>query len=184
MKFTSIPTINYNISNINILSNKNEEISRKRENERKHKHSLRLGKLSTKSYKLIVYIYMARDLDAADNDGFSDPFLEVSYCGKNERTEIIRKTLNPTWQQALSLTIDVPQPTQYAPPIHFVIYDWDRFSSNDQIYMIFGQRISLRSIVVSKSFDLFFWFSYQFYQTLQNPRQLKIIGKIRVKWVD
>ena len=40
---------------------------------------------------------------------------------------------------------------------HFAQQNYD-----DQVSFAFGQKISLRAIIVSKSFDLIIWFTYQF----------------------
>ncbi|KAK7358279.1 hypothetical protein VNO77_00206 [Canavalia gladiata] len=43
----------------------------------------------------------ARDLIAADLRGTSDPYVSVNYGNLKKRTKVIRKTLNPHWNQTL-----------------------------------------------------------------------------------
>ncbi|XP_072559922.1 myoferlin isoform X3 [Paramormyrops kingsleyae] len=52
-------------------------------------------------YHLRVYVYQARNLMAMDKDSFSDPYCHVSFLHKSKTTEIIKATLNPTWDQTL-----------------------------------------------------------------------------------
>ncbi|XP_042357528.1 myoferlin [Plectropomus leopardus] len=52
-------------------------------------------------YHLRVYVYQARNLCAMDKDSFSDPYTHVSFLHVSKTTEVIRSTLNPTWDQTL-----------------------------------------------------------------------------------
>eukprot|EP01084_Bolivina_argentea_P175228 303497_1 len=96
-----------------------------------------MGRPYPRNYKMIVYVYQARNLDALDDSGFSDPYFEITYCGKRGKTNIIKKTLNPQWMETIILNVNVPQPAKYAPRIRCSCYDWDRFSGNDLIGRFF-----------------------------------------------
>ncbi|XP_013884160.1 myoferlin [Austrofundulus limnaeus] len=52
-------------------------------------------------YHLRVYVYQGRNLCAMDKDSFSDPYAHVSFLHISKTTEVIRTTLNPTWDQTL-----------------------------------------------------------------------------------
>ncbi|KAM6186057.1 myoferlin isoform 2-T2 [Rhynchocyon petersi] len=52
-------------------------------------------------YHLRCYIYQARNLIALDKDSFSDPYAHVSFLHRSKTTEIVYKTLNPTWDQTI-----------------------------------------------------------------------------------
>ncbi|KAI5627367.1 myoferlin, partial [Silurus asotus] len=52
-------------------------------------------------YHLRVYVYQARNLLALDKDSFSDPYVHVSFLHMSKTTEIVKSTLNPTWDQTL-----------------------------------------------------------------------------------
>ncbi|XP_037552968.1 myoferlin-like [Nematolebias whitei] len=52
-------------------------------------------------YHLRVYVYQGRSLCAMDKDSFSDPYAHVSFLHVSKTTEVIRTTLNPTWDQTL-----------------------------------------------------------------------------------
>jgi len=92
-----------------------------------------LGRPYPKNFKMCVYVYQARDLEALDDNGFSDPYFEISYCGKTEKTHRINRTLNPQWMTKITMNVDVPMPAEYAPKIRCSVYDWDRFTGNDLI---------------------------------------------------
>lgn len=46
----------------------------------------------------------------------------------------------------------------------------------------FGQNISLRSVIISSSFDLILWFSFQFYQLWTNPEVVYLVSKIEMNY--
>ncbi|XP_060781969.1 myoferlin [Neoarius graeffei] len=52
-------------------------------------------------YHLRVYVYQARNLLPMDKDSFSDPYCHVSFLHVSKTTEIIKASLNPTWDQTL-----------------------------------------------------------------------------------
>ncbi|XP_078695252.1 myoferlin-like [Branchiostoma floridae x Branchiostoma belcheri] len=81
-------------------------------------------------YKLHCYIYQARDLQSADRDGMDDPFLSVFFSCRSQRTNIVKKTLNPVWNQTLvfkELKIYGAPETIAAnpPPVLVQVYDHD-----------------------------------------------------------
>ncbi len=50
-------------------------------------------------YELRTYIYQARNLLSMDHDSFSDPYAQIAFINQSQRTEVIQKTLCPTWDQ-------------------------------------------------------------------------------------
>ena len=48
-----------------------------------------------KRWKIIVNLYQAQDLIAADDDGSSDPICEIYFWGRIFRSQPIENTLNP-----------------------------------------------------------------------------------------
>eukprot|EP01084_Bolivina_argentea_P170946 296190_1 len=110
-----------------------------------------LGRPDARNYKMIVYVYQARNLDALDDSGFSDPYFEVTYCGKRGKTNIIKKTLNPQWMEKLILDVNVPQPAKYAPKIRCSCYDWNRFSGNDLIGRFFISFVDVLDMMNKKT---------------------------------
>jgi len=81
--------------------------------------------------RLIVRLIEARALKAADFNGFSDPFVEIRIKGQvtNHKTRIIKKSLNPMWNEEFVL-----YPTHPETDILLLkIYDYDANSCNDLI---------------------------------------------------
>lgn len=78
----------------------------------------------------------ARNLPKADTFGLSDPFCEVkigmpgtsgkSYYG-TKKTQIIKKTLNPYWDEEFVMRPQNPATES----VDIFVYDWDRFTRND-----------------------------------------------------
>ena len=44
-----------------------------------------------------------------DHDSFSDPFAQIGFINQSQRTEVIEKTLCPTWDQVSAISSSVFQ---------------------------------------------------------------------------
>uniref|UniRef100_A0A3B3TZD4 Myoferlin n=1 Tax=Poecilia latipinna TaxID=48699 RepID=A0A3B3TZD4_9TELE len=87
-------------------------------------------------YHLRVYVYQGRNLCAMDKDSFSDPYAHVSFLHVSKTTEVIRTTLNPTWDQTLIFEdIEIfgdPQAIERNPPdVVFELYDSDQVGKDE-----------------------------------------------------
>ncbi|XP_058507903.1 myoferlin [Solea solea] len=87
-------------------------------------------------YHLRVYVYQARNLSAMDKDSFSDPYAHVSFLHVSKTTEIIKATLNPTWDQTLIFEdIEIyedPQRIARNPPdVVLELYDSDQVGNDE-----------------------------------------------------
>ncbi|XP_020486571.2 myoferlin [Labrus bergylta] len=87
-------------------------------------------------YHLRVYVYQARSLCAMDKDSFSDPYAHVSFLHVSKTTEVIRSTLNPTWDQTLIFEdIEIygdPQTIAQNPPdVVLELYDSDQVGKDE-----------------------------------------------------
>ncbi|XP_040905251.1 myoferlin [Toxotes jaculatrix] len=87
-------------------------------------------------YHLRVYVYQARNLCAMDKDSFSDPYAHVSFLHVSKTTEVIRATLNPTWDQTLIFEdIEIygdPQTVVHNPPdVVLELYDSDQVGKDE-----------------------------------------------------
>ena len=86
-----------------------------------------------------AYMYQARDLLSADDDGYSDPFCRVVIGNRSQKTTVQKMTVNPTYNQTLILKnlefYDYPEKLALQPPPVVVeVFDWDsivRESSRD-----------------------------------------------------
>ncbi|KAJ8418235.1 hypothetical protein AAFF_G00139440 [Aldrovandia affinis] len=89
-------------------------------------------------YHLRVYVYQARNLLPMDKDSFSDPYTHVSFLHMSKTTEIIRSTLNPTWDQTLIFNdIEIygdPQTIAHNPSsVVFEVYDSDQVGKDEPL---------------------------------------------------
>ncbi|KAI1894356.1 hypothetical protein AGOR_G00114970 [Albula goreensis] len=87
-------------------------------------------------YHLRVYVYQARNLLAMDKDSFSDPYAHVSFLHVSKTTEIIKCTLNPTWDQTLIFNdIEIygdPQTIAHNPcSVVIEVYDSDQVGKDE-----------------------------------------------------
>lgn len=48
---------------------------------------------------------------------------------------------------------------------------------------IFGTDMSVRSLIITTSFDLILWFSNLFWRTWRRPNTIFLVDKITVNWV-
>lgn len=82
--------------------------------------------------------YSAHQLDKKDFFGKSDPFLAFYRCNEDgsftvvHRTEVIKRTLNPTWR-TFTINIRLLCNGDYERPIKVECYDWDADGGHDLI---------------------------------------------------
>lgn len=87
-------------------------------------------------FHLRCYIFQARSMTAMDKDSFSDPYAHVSFLHQSKTTEVIKSTLNPTWDQSLIFNdIDIygdPLNLIHSPPnVVIEIYDEDQVGKDE-----------------------------------------------------
>mmetsp|Transcript_8064 Transcript_8064/g.8926 ORF Transcript_8064/g.8926 Transcript_8064/m.8926 type:complete len:138 (-) Transcript_8064:844-1257(-) len=89
--------------------------------------------MSKGSYKLKVRCIKAKNLPAADFNGFSDPYCKMkvgydyNWIGKIYKTRKLKKTLNPCWNETFLCSVKRPAKDR----IVFMIYDYDIIGKND-----------------------------------------------------
>uniref|UniRef100_A0A1D1YDD9 C2 and GRAM domain-containing protein At1g03370 n=1 Tax=Anthurium amnicola TaxID=1678845 RepID=A0A1D1YDD9_9ARAE len=69
---------------------------------------------------LRIGVLAARDLAAADRDGFSDPYAVIRVAKKKYETAVIKKCLNPVWNSSFDIKL-----SQTNVPQHIIITVWD-----------------------------------------------------------
>ena len=95
----------------------------------------------------------AKDLFASDSNGFSDPYFKIPHRqngvvdipGKKNRSQTIKKNLNPVWNH----NFDVEFNPQIVTKLNIEVYDYDTFGKDDLIgsatidlnWMLYGDKI-------------------------------------------
>ena len=65
-----------------------------------------------------------------DLNGKADPFVELKYRKSKLKSDVVRKTLNPTWQSPAVITLACVDHAE-AKKLKITVMDWDRWSSPD-----------------------------------------------------
>ena len=69
-----------------------------------------------------VRVVRATGLLAADKSGKSDPYVKLqTQGGTKAKTSVIKKTLNPEWDETLDLTVH-----DLAAPLSVTVFDYDK----------------------------------------------------------
>ncbi|KAH9322295.1 hypothetical protein KI387_016934 [Taxus chinensis] len=76
--------------------------------------------------KLYVYVQEARGLPAKDLNGFSDPYVRLHLGKIKARTRVIRKTLDPSWNEEFTFKVE-----DLSEQLVVSIWDDDRFFNDD-----------------------------------------------------
>ncbi|SCU90590.1 LAME_0E09208g1_1 [Lachancea meyersii CBS 8951] len=99
---------------------------------------------------LKLKVISADDLPSHDRNNKSDPFVVVKVDGKKvEKTEVIKKTLSPVWNEIL----EIPVPSRSRCDVQLEVYDWDRTGSND---LLCSTAIDAKMLAPGKTHDLNF----------------------------
>eukprot|EP01104_Vermistella_antarctica_P010125 TRINITY_DN2676_c0_g2_i1.p1 TRINITY_DN2676_c0_g2~~TRINITY_DN2676_c0_g2_i1.p1 ORF type:complete len:685 (+),score=232.37 TRINITY_DN2676_c0_g2_i1:43-2055(+) len=93
---------------------------------------------------LNVLVMECRNLDSKDKNGLSDPYCKVVTGKKIKRTKMVKKCLNPVFNEAVGFVL-----TEYPPPkvVRVEVWDWDKLSADD---FIGGADVDLAKLVPNK----------------------------------
>ncbi|KAF0774226.1 hypothetical protein AaE_002074, partial [Aphanomyces astaci] len=122
------------------------------------------AKSPSASYALLVHLFQARGLPAADANGLIDPFVAVTCSGVGLKSSTKVKTRDPMYYETLVFDINIPTVCVYSiyltvqcmyerthqPRIGFQVYDWDRWAKDD---FVGGATISLQDVTIIASSD-------------------------------
>lgn len=98
--------------------------------------------------RLRLKVISAKDVLAKDRNGYSDPFFEIYVdCSKVHKSEVIKKTLSPVWNETVELTV----PSRDRDKVEIHLFDWDRAGDNDDLGKVL---LDLSSV---KAGDTFNW---------------------------
>lgn len=75
--------------------------------------------------KLYVKVVEAKDLLAADSNGFSDPYVKLSLGNTKARTSVVHKSLNPCWNEDFFFNV-----TDLDEELKLTVWDEDRFTDD------------------------------------------------------
>ena len=78
---------------------------------------------------LTVRLLGGKDLPSADRNGTSDPYVKLSVGGKTKKSEVVKKTLNPTWDQSFSFKGSELQSSK----LELTCMDWDKKGKHDKL---------------------------------------------------
>eukprot|EP01012_Entosiphon_sulcatum_P028330 TRINITY_DN3423_c1_g1_i1.p1 TRINITY_DN3423_c1_g1~~TRINITY_DN3423_c1_g1_i1.p1 ORF type:complete len:2211 (+),score=349.52 TRINITY_DN3423_c1_g1_i1:64-6696(+) len=56
--------------------------------------------------KLVVSVVRARDVTPMDRGGTSDPFVKMSFGAATRQTTVVKKTLNPEWNEVFAFSVE------------------------------------------------------------------------------
>ncbi|MED6121514.1 Arginase, catabolizes arginine to ornithine and urea [Stylosanthes scabra] len=77
----------------------------------------------------LLRIHVQRGVDLAIRDVVSsDPYIIIKMGKQKLKTRVVKKNLNPEWNDDLTLSISDPNL-----PVHLHVYDRDRFSFDDKM---------------------------------------------------
>lgn len=81
-------------------------------------------------WRVMLNLYQGKDFASADADGLSDPWISVYYMGDEKKSDIIKKTVNPIWNQRIEFDIKF-EDVEEASPFLATIWDWDSDSKSE-----------------------------------------------------
>ena len=80
---------------------------------------------------LYVTICSASGLKAADDNGFSDPYVTLKLGSDEGRSRVRARTLNPKWDETFGFRGSIDEFTCHSLRLH--VWDYDRLSASDSI---------------------------------------------------
>ncbi|CAM6089832.1 unnamed protein product [Calypogeia fissa] len=89
--------------------------------------------------ELVVTVLQARQLLIKDISGSSDPYVVLKLGDSTEKTKVIKRNLNPEWNETFSLVVKDPATDS----LEISIYDWDKVGARDKLGV---QVISLKDL--------------------------------------
>jgi hypothetical protein len=108
------------------------------------------------SEKLHIHVNRARDLAAADSNGFSDPYVKTYLLpdhskSSKRKTGVQRKTLNPVFNETLEYSVSESELSSRT--VWLSVWDWDRFGRNQFLGEV---RLPLSSLDLGSDTELWY----------------------------
>ena len=76
--------------------------------------------------KATLTVHRAKELQKMDTFGKSDPYAVIKHKGSEYTTEVVKKSLNPSWEAGFDLDVSDPNGT-----IEISLFDWDKVGKNE-----------------------------------------------------
>lgn len=89
---------------------------------------LHATQLPPKKLMLCLKVICARDLEAMDFGGTSDPYVKIALGDQKFRSSIVKKSLNPEWEEFFEMNV-----LDWAVPLKLSVWDEDAMSADDII---------------------------------------------------
>ena len=80
---------------------------------------------------LRVKLTHALGLKSMDSNGYSDPYCKVSFGKQTHKSQIVKKSLNPRWDETYTFRGNYPDFVNGV--LNVECWDWDRLSRNDPL---------------------------------------------------
>ncbi|KAF0685796.1 Aste57867_22404 [Aphanomyces stellatus] len=78
-------------------------------------------------YHVRVNVFQGRQLPAMDDNGLSDPYIKVRFCGQEKLVSVKMKTVSPLWYETVTFNVELPAADilHYSPQVNLRVMDWD-----------------------------------------------------------
>jgi hypothetical protein len=87
-------------------------------------------------YQMRVHVFQAADIEPADSNGLSDPYIKVNFMGQHKHTEIRKKTLFPEYYETITfdgVNITDANDFEFASQVSIRLFDKDLFPKPGQV---------------------------------------------------
>lgn len=112
--------------------------------------------------KLIVQVIEARNLLAMDSNGLSDPYVKVQLGRQRAKTKVVKKSLNPIWDEELSFRVG-----NLKEEICISVLDEDKYFADDFLGLI---KVPVSNLLDKENLSL----GIQWYQLQPKSKKSKI----------
>ncbi|KAF0909551.1 hypothetical protein E2562_037185 [Oryza meyeriana var. granulata] len=96
--------------------------------------------------RLNVHVIEARNLRAMDSNGFSDPYVKLQLGKQRFKTKVVKKNLNPTWDQEFSFSVGDVRDV-----LKLYVYDEDMIGIDDFLGQV---KVPLEDVLAADNYSL------------------------------
>ena len=102
------------------------------EDEKKPTYTEEVETSQMKPYTIVAVVYMSKGLIAAESNGTSDPFVQLTLYENEKKTSVKNNTMNGVWNELLvfeNINLDIKDTTTW-PMFLLSVYDWNKIQSD------------------------------------------------------